>query len=78
MLIIRFGAYGMYLVGVAQTRAKERMFPRVIKPGLIGKMKSSDKFNDFAFIFDKMFPTKLLSNNTIEMDLDKVSNHPSL
>jgi hypothetical protein len=47
------------LAYVALTRARERMFPRVIEQGLIGDMKNSQNFNSFAFKFDKMFPQKL-------------------
>ena len=46
------------LAYVALTRAKERMFPRVIETGLIGDMEASRKFNSFAFKFDKMFPKR--------------------
>ena len=47
------------LAYVALTRARERMFPRVIEPGLIGDMEDSKNFNSFALKFNKMFPPKL-------------------
>jgi len=48
------------LAYVAQTRAKERMFPRVIKSGLIGDMTgASANFSRAAYKFNKMFPKTL-------------------
>ena len=61
VVILKFGdivqlAEDPRLAYVALTRARERMFPRVISQGLIEDMKNSSKFNDFAFKFEKMFP----------------------
>ena len=50
------------LAYVAQTRAKTRMFPRVIKEGLISDLKEKDYFVNAAEKFNRMFPIKVKSN----------------
>jgi len=47
------------LAYVAQTRAKTRMFPRVIKEGLISSLIEKDYFVNAAEKFNRMFPIKV-------------------
>ena len=47
------------LAYVAQTRAKTRMFPRVIRDGLISSLRDKDYFVSAANQFNAMFPIRI-------------------